>query len=112
MPVMVPNRIKELRAQRGLSQEGLARECHTTHATIGKLEKGDMELTLNWMRRIAGALDCKPVDLLSDDDLAYKLGPEEMSVLEIFNRLNGAGKRRFLKVAEALAEPVAGDEAA
>ena len=109
---MVPNRIKELRQARDLSQEGLARECHTTHATIGKLEKGDMELTLNWMRRIAAALDCKPVDLLAEDDLAYKLGPEEMTVLEIFNRLNGAGRRRFLKVAAALAEPVSDEEAA
>ena len=109
---MVPNRIKELRDARGLSQEGLACECHTTHTTIGKLENGDMQLTLNWMRRIAAALDCKPVDLLHEDDLAYKLGPEEMTVLDIFSRLNDAGRRRFLKVAEALAEPASNEEAA
>lgn len=63
------NRIAELREARNWSLADLAREAKTTPAQIQKLERGDRRLTIDWMRRLAGALGVKPSVLLLDDDL-------------------------------------------
>ena len=62
------NRIKELREGRGFSQERLAELAHTTRSQIVKLERGERRLTVDWMRRLAPALDCVPADLLPTAD--------------------------------------------
>ncbi len=58
------NRIRDLRTQRDLSQEGLADLVGTTKAQISKLEKGQRRLTDDWMRRLAPALGVAPADLM------------------------------------------------
>jgi transcriptional regulator with XRE-family HTH domain len=60
------NRIKELREARGWSMAQLsARLTPPTDASqINKLEKGQRELTIAWMNRIAVALGCEPRDLI------------------------------------------------
>ena len=60
----LPNRIRELREAAGLSQEALAQMVGTSNQQIGRLERGERELTLRWMERIATSLQCKPADLL------------------------------------------------
>jgi phage repressor protein C with HTH and peptisase S24 domain len=60
------NRIQELRKSAGLSLEGLANRIGTTKATVQKLETGAMQLTTNWMTRIAQGLHCQPQALLVD----------------------------------------------
>lgn len=59
------NRIHEIRTKAGLSMEALAQRIGTTRATIMKLEKGHMNLTTNWMERIAKGLGCSPLELIS-----------------------------------------------
>lgn len=61
------NRIQALRKARKWTQERLAEEVNpsTTSETISRLENGKIELTLDWMQRIAGALGCDPVDIIS-----------------------------------------------
>lgn len=54
MPV---NRIKVARAERGLSQEDLAREVEVTRQTIGLIEAGNYNPTLNLCIRIAQVLE-------------------------------------------------------
>lgn len=59
------NRIKELRRARGLTQDGLGRLIGTGRSQIVKLERGERRLTVEWMRRLARALECHPADLLA-----------------------------------------------
>ena len=63
---MVTNRIKELREahEPPLTAADLAQEVDTSQAQISRLENGKRELTEDWMRRIAKALDVEPADLL------------------------------------------------
>ena len=73
------NRIKELRRLRGLTQDGLGRLVGTGRSQIVKLERGERRLTVEWMRRLAKALDCHPADLLSNEPDSPGFGAIESS---------------------------------
>ncbi|WP_406567486.1 helix-turn-helix transcriptional regulator [Azospirillum canadense] len=61
-----PNRLAELRKRAGVSQGRLADALNSGRSTIVKLEKGERELSLDWMERIAPILGCAPWDLLPE----------------------------------------------
>jgi len=68
-----PNRIRELRQSRGLTLEQLAALVphpkagqSTDLSSIGKLERGGINLTKSWMDRVAAGLGVPPEDLISD----------------------------------------------
>lgn len=63
------NRIRELRALRGLTMAQLAEAAGTDASTINKLEKGKTKLADHWKRRIAPALDVQPFELMPDAPL-------------------------------------------
>lgn len=67
-PPMMGNRIAQFRKRLGWTQGDLARQLGTGRSTVAKLEGETMQLTPHWMRRIAGALDVAPTDLLSEDN--------------------------------------------
>lgn len=58
------NRIAERRNARGWSQRELAKHANTTGQQIGMLERGERGLDVDWLKRLADALDCAPTDLL------------------------------------------------
>lgn len=58
------NRISELRNARKISQDRLAEMVGTGRSQIVKLERGERRLTVEWMERIARALQCDPAELL------------------------------------------------
>jgi transcriptional regulator with XRE-family HTH domain len=58
------NILKRLRKKKGLTLEQLAALANTSHQQIGKLEKGEREMTRTWAERIAPHLDASPVDLV------------------------------------------------
>ena len=60
------NLLNKLRAGRGWSMEALARRVNTTASTINKLEKGQMQLTEDWLGRLADAFDCTKGELLGE----------------------------------------------
>jgi len=60
-------RIREMRRQRGMTLQQLAESIRpepTTPQTIGRLETGIRTVSLDWLTRIAEALDCHVSDLL------------------------------------------------
>ena len=60
------NRIRDVRKQKGLTlaEVGAACDPPTTAQTIGRLETGMRNLSLDWMNRIAAALGVEPETLL------------------------------------------------
>ncbi len=60
----LPNRIRPLREERGLTQDTLAERMGTTKMQVSRLERGERRLTQGWMEKIAAALACHPADLL------------------------------------------------
>jgi transcriptional regulator with XRE-family HTH domain len=56
--------IRELRAERGLSQEGLAHEAGVDRSYMGGIERGEHNLTVMNLNRICLCLDVSMSDLL------------------------------------------------
>lgn len=67
---MTENRIKDLREARDLTAQQLAKLAGTTQAQISRLENGERRLTVEWLMRLAKALECAPEDLLAAITLA------------------------------------------
>lgn len=97
-----PNRIRELRTAAKLSQQKLGDLVGVSKMTISDLERGDMELTLNYMKRLAPALGVQPADLLPRSLNPHALTAEERSYLDRY-RMSDEDQRRML---ERLAEAV------
>jgi transcriptional regulator with XRE-family HTH domain len=67
------HRLRNLRQERRLTLDALAKKAGTTKAQIDKLEKGDRRLTLDWLERLAGALDTDASYFLQPNDDAAAL---------------------------------------
>ena len=57
--------IRELRWQQGFSQEELAYLAAIDRSHMGKIERGERNVSIVNLIRIAGALSCPPSELLS-----------------------------------------------
>jgi transcriptional regulator with XRE-family HTH domain len=96
------NRIGILRVEKGLSLTDLARLAGTTKAQIQKLERGDRRLSLQWMSRLARALDVKMSDLLPEDTVSCQHGPEEREILDIVSQLPVEDRVALVRIANDL----------
>lgn len=65
-------RIRDVRKAKGLTLEEVAARCAppTTAQTIGRLETGTRTVSVNWLNRIASALDVTAADLVDLPDSA------------------------------------------
>lgn len=57
-------RLKQLRAERGLTQAALAKEAGVTLSYIGRLEIGMHDPQLSTLKKLAKALKCKISELV------------------------------------------------
>lgn len=83
---MEKNRIKELRKLRKITQVELAKACNTSQGSIQKLENGAIDLDIQWMRKLAKVLGCKPYELLPLDMQPEGISPEELEILRILRK--------------------------
>jgi transcriptional regulator with XRE-family HTH domain len=91
----VRNRIRDIRKARGLTLAEVAERCTppTTAQTVGRLETGMRTLSLEWMNRIAAALEVEPRILLGDAD---------SSAPEVVARFRGSGIERVAEPFDAV----------
>ncbi len=78
--VLLGRRIKELRARRGLSQEQFAEAMGANAKYVSSVERGQENPTLEFLIKLAAALDAELVDLfnfawvgLNEKDLRRKI---------------------------------------
>lgn len=90
-------RIRDIRQGKGLTLAEVAARCDppTTPQTIGRLETGTRTVSVEWLNRIAAALDVLPADLMQFEDRAE---------IGIAARLTAAGAEPLTKP-RALASP-------
>lgn len=62
--VIFGKRLKELRLKRGLSQEALAERAGIHRNYLGGIERGERNVSLSSILKIAAALKVKPTKLL------------------------------------------------
>lgn len=114
-----PNRIRAIRLRAGLSQRELAEKVGVSTVTISSLECGRMQLTLDYMKRIARQFGCAAVDLLNEDEQNLFLAEAEMDLLRAYRAAGPIQRELIERVAEhrapldfAQPEPARPDEAA
>lgn len=56
--------IRERRIYVGLSQDALAHACEIDRSYMGRIERGEVNLTIEKLYRIASQLKCQPHTLL------------------------------------------------
>lgn len=61
-------RIKDLRTKSGLSQEKLAFACELDRTYIGSVERGERNISVINLNKIANALDVPPSELLNFEE--------------------------------------------
>jgi len=109
MPDVLPqNRITELRMAANMSSAELARRAALKPDHLGKIERGRIPLTHELMRRIAVALDCKPSELLPDEDMEMRLSDTERQWVE---NLRAAVRDAIRAASEAVGPRLEGDPA-
>ena len=70
MQIVVGRNIRRLRQERALSQEDLADEIGVHRTYMGGVERGERNLTLRSLERLAERLGVSPLSLLADPDAA------------------------------------------
>lgn len=61
---MLKNRVTELRKEKGLSQEELAKAAGISRATLSKIETNEEAvITTGTVSKLCAALSCKPRDI-------------------------------------------------
>lgn len=63
-----PNRLREWRERRGLSQQQLADMAGCSKVQISTMERGRPSLDIKWMQRLAPLLQVAPGELLNPED--------------------------------------------
>ena len=63
--IMVGKNIRALREKLGVSQDVFADDCEVHRTYIGSVERGERNITLATLARIAKAAKTTPVDLLT-----------------------------------------------
>ena len=61
--------VRRLRKSAGLSQEALADMAGVDRSHMGKIERGERNITFLNIARVASALNARPSDLLREADL-------------------------------------------
>lgn len=68
-PILIKfgNKVREIRMQRGLSQEQLAHLANVHRTYIGMIERAEKNITLINIQKIANGLSVNLIDLLNDE---------------------------------------------
>ena len=61
---VVAENVRQLRLQRSWSQEELADRCNLHRTYIGAIERGERNITVRTLFRVAEALECDALQLL------------------------------------------------
>ena len=64
--------IRAIRKEHGISQEGLALKCGLDRSYFGAVERGQRNVSLTNILKIADALETRPADLLARAEAAQR----------------------------------------
>lgn len=95
------NRIRELRIERGISQDALAKAIGRQKALVSKLENGKIKLNQQYLELLSEALACAPADLLGPPSFTKTEKGKSLAKRPMIDRkrvTSGAMPRPFVPV--------------
>lgn len=63
--ITLGTRIRQLREEREISQQALADICNMPKSTIGRIERGNVSVTIKSIVKIANALEIEPLEIFT-----------------------------------------------
>jgi len=57
-------KIRAMRSRKGYSQDGLALQCGLDRSYMGRIERGEVNITVDKLYQISDLLGCEPAELL------------------------------------------------
>lgn len=97
-----PNRIRELRQQRKMTQAELGEKIGASAVHVGHLELGRREVSLSMLRTIARVFDVPTADLLSLEDNPLGASPRTRRLLGYFEQAEEPARQAIERVAESM----------
>jgi transcriptional regulator with XRE-family HTH domain len=96
-------RLRQFREGEKLSMAKLAAMVRpkTSASHINKLEKGQIEFTMEWARRLGDSLGVHPLDFF---DAMPKLPPQENAVIELYRGMSEQDRATWFRVGDAMAQ--------
>jgi len=94
--------VRSLRKSKGLSQEQLADAADTTHTEIGRLERGERNITISSLEKIAAALEVEIFDFFATGPRSMPTDKEQ-EIEHIRKILVKQSKKDIIKVKTMLA---------
>jgi transcriptional regulator with XRE-family HTH domain len=85
------------------SQQWLGDAIGVSKVTISDLERGQMRLDTDYMRRIAKALGVQSADLLALTDNPWSLSPEERAIIDRMRQATADQREQLARVADVVA---------
>lgn len=67
LAVEVGAKIRTLRKEKGFSQERLALTAKLDRSYVGRIERGEVNITLETLYQLAKTIECNPRDLLPNE---------------------------------------------
>lgn len=100
------NNIRKIRTEKGISAQQLADRVGTSPTQIRRLEIGTRRLTTDWMTRIADAIGCSAIDLMSVPYgmLQPDVRPVEIENLAVEQALKSKQIQTYKVLSDALSE--------
>lgn len=91
--IQIARRVRQVRLQRGLSQEQLAEQLDLSAATVGRIELGKVPMTLETLVHVSEALSTPLGSLL--EERTDGLTEAEADVLQRWRKLDDRGRTAF-----------------
>jgi transcriptional regulator with XRE-family HTH domain len=95
MDEIMPSKIAQVRKQKGFSIRSLARKVGCSHTYLAEMEKSD-DVSLQWLQRIAIALDCTTLELMDLPEVDELLQPYRDRIRELEEKLE-----RIVQIAQS-----------
>ena len=91
-----PHYLKEWRKFRRMTQQELADALGTSKSVISDMERGELQLSPKWLRRIAPVLETQPGHILDHD-------PESLDsdIIDIWARIAATDREQAVRVLSA-----------
>ena len=104
----VARNVKRLRQLKGWTQDDLAAQVGNTDRHVSQIERGETNLTLDYLAKIAGSLSADAADLFFDDDASAARPPGAIAIFVTPAELKLLDQaRHLLSRVQELARPVA-----
>lgn len=106
---LVGTRIRALRKERGLSQEALGEKGGFHFSYIGQIERGEKNVSLLNLYKIAGALDVSLIQLFAYVDEEFLVTSTESDIQDIVGLLHEANDEKLRLAKNVLREILRGN---